>query len=246
MASRHIWASVGLLSAAVAWAIALLIEPAPWTGSAGAVLGAGLVVVIAVAVTAMMIENSRFGYWLGVSGAGLMLLIAGIRAIDTAWIIAVTLTTIAGVLMADRRLGGWIRTEGPVAPIPSKAISLGLVLLGGPILTALSLVDGAGDAIVWLGLTAWGILIAFVRRLPGAVALVRIGAPLLITGGVLLELPGAALWGILMGVASVLAWSKAVRLAIRPLIERGSRVSIPPELLSDEVRRAAGIDHDRR
>jgi hypothetical protein len=245
MASRHIWASVGLLSAAVAWAIALLIEPAPWTESVGAVLGAGMVVVIAVAVTAMMIESSRFGYWLGVSGAGLMLLIAGIRAIDTAWIIAVTLTTIAGVLMADRRLGGWIRTEGPVAPIPSRAISLGLVLLGAPILTALSVVDGSGEAIVWLGMTAWGILIAFVRRLPGAVALVRIGAPLLITGGALLELPGAALWGILMVVASVLAWSKAVRLAIRPLIERGSRVSIPPELLSDEVRRAAGIDHDR-
>jgi hypothetical protein len=245
MASRHIWASVGLLSAAVAWAVALFIESAPWTEIAGAVLGAGLVVVTAVAVTAMMIESSRFGYWLGVSGAGLMLVIAGIRAIDTAWIIAATLTTIAGVSLADRRLGGWIRMEGPVAPVPPKAIALGLVLLGAPILTALSLVDRAGDAIVWLGLTAWGILIAFVRRLPGAVALVRIGAPLLIAGGALLELPGAALWGILMGLASVLAWSKGVRLAIRPLVERGSRVSIPPELLSDEVRRAARIDRDR-
>jgi hypothetical protein len=245
MASRHIWASVGILSAAVAWTMALFIESAPWTKSAGAVLGAGLVVVSAVAVTAVMIESSRFGYWLGVSGAGLMLVVAGIRAIDTAWIIAATLTAVAGVLLADRRLGGWIRMEGPVAPVPSKAIALGLVLLGSPILTALSVVDGSGEAIVWLALTAWGILIAFVRRLPGAVALVRIGAPLLIAGGALLELPGAALWGILMGLASVLAWSKAVRLAIRPLIERGSRVSIPPELLSDEVRRAAGIDRDR-
>jgi hypothetical protein len=245
MASRHIWASVALLLAAVAWAIALFIEPAPWTESAGAVLGAGLVVVTAVAVTAVMIESSRLGYGLGVSGAGLMLVIAGVRAIDAAWVIAVTLTMISGVLLADRRLGGWIRVEGPVAPVPTPAIALGLVLLGSPILTALSVVDGSGEAIVWLALTAWGILIAFVRRLPGAVALVRIGAPLLIAGGALLELPGAALWGILMGLASVLAWSKAVRLAIRPLIERGSRVSIPPELLSDEVRRAAGIDRDR-
>jgi hypothetical protein len=48
----------------------------------------------------------------------------------------------------------------------------------------------------------------------------------------------------MMGLAAVLAWSKEVRLAIRPLIERGSRVSIPPELLSDDVRRAAGIDRD--
>jgi hypothetical protein len=245
MASRHIWASVALLLAAVAWAIALFIEPAPWTESAGAVLGAGLVVVTAVAVTAVMIESSRLGYGLGVSGAGLMLVIAGVRTIDAAWVIAVTLTMISGVLLADRRLGGWIRVEGPVAPVPTPAIALGLVLLGAPILAALSVVDGSGEAIVWLALTAWGILIAFVRRLPGAVALVRIGAPLLIAGGALLELPGATLWGILMGLASVLAWSKAVRLAIRPLIERGSRVSIPPELLSDEVRRAAGIDRDR-
>lgn len=200
--------------------------------------------VSAVAVTAVMIESSRFGYRLGVSGAALMLVIAGVRAIDTAWIIAATLTTVAGVLLADRRLGGWIRTEGPVAPIPSKAIALGLVLLNAPILTALFLVDEVGDAIVWMALTAWAILIAFVRRLPGAVAFVRVGAPLLIAGGALLQLPGAALWGVLMGLASVLAWSKEVRLAIRPLIERGSRVSIPPELLSDEVRRAAGIDRD--
>lgn len=236
---------MALLLAALAWAVALLIDPAPWTESAGAVLGAGLVVVIAVAVTAVMIESSRFGYWLGVSGAGLMLVIAGVRAIDTSWVIAVTLTMFAGVLLADRRLGGWIRTEAPVAPIPSQAITLGLVLLAAPIISALSLVDGSANPIVWLALASWGILIVFVRRLAGAVAAVRIGPPVLIAGGALLQFPGAAIWGVLMVTASVLAWSKAVRLAIRPLIERGSRVSIPPELLSDDVRRAAGIDRDR-
>ena len=245
MASRHIWASVALLSAAVAWAVALLIEPAPWTEMAGAALGTGLVVVIAVAVTAVVIESSRFGYWLGVAGAGLMLVIAGVRAIDAAWVTAVTLTMIAGVLLADRRLGGWIRMEAPVAPIPSQAVALGLTLLTAPLLTAISLVDRSGDAIVWLALAGWAILVVFVRRLPGAVAAVRVGPPLLLAGGALLGLPGGAIWGALMTLASVLAWSKPVRLAIRPLIERGSRVSIPPELLSDDVRRAAGIDRDR-
>lgn len=245
MASRHIWASVGLLSAAVAWAVALFMDPAPWTEIAGAVLGAGLVVVSAVAVTALMIESSRFGYWLGAAGVGLMLVIAGLRAIDPAWMVAVTLTATAGVLMADRQLGGWIRPDGPVAPIPSRAVALGLVLLAAPILTALLLVDGSGDAIVWLGLAAWGVLFAFVRRLPGALGLVRFGSPLLLVAGALLELPGSVLWAMLMALASVLAWSKEVRLAVRPLIERGSRVSIPPELLSEEVRRAAGIDRDR-
>ena len=245
MASRHLWASVAVLTAAVAWAVALLIDPDPWTESAGAVLGTGLVVVTAVAVTAVMIENSRFGYWLGVSGAGLMLVIAGIRAIDTAWVTAVILTAVGGVLLADRRLGGWIRMEGPVAPIPARAVTLGLVLLAAPIVAALSVVDGSGNAIVWLALASWSILFLFVRRLPGAVGAVRIGAPILIAPSAFLNFPGAAIWGVLMVGASVLAWSKAVRLAVRPLIERGSRVSIPPELLSDDVRRAAGIDRDR-
>ena len=245
MASRHLWASIALLLAALAWAIALLIDPAPWTDSAGAVLGTGIVVVIAVAVTAVMIENSRLGYWLGVSGAGLMLVIAGVRAIDAAWVIAVTMTAISAVLLADRRLGGWIRMEGPVAPVPARAVALGLVLLAAPIGTALSVVEGSGNAIVWLALAAWAILFVFVRRLPGAVAAVRIGAPVLIVTSALLAVPGSAIWGALMAAASVLAWSKSVRQAIRPLIERGSRVSIPPELLSDDVRRAAGIDRDR-
>jgi hypothetical protein len=120
-----------------------------------------------------------------------------------------------------------------------------LLLLVTPILTALSHLNRSGGAIVWLALASWAILAAFVRRLPGAVAAVRLGAPVLIGGGALLDLPGAAIWGALMLVASVLAWSKAVRLAIRPLIERGSRVSIPPELLSEDIRRAAGIDRDR-
>ena len=204
-----------------------------------------MVVVIAVAVTAVMIESSRFGYWMGVAGAGFMLVIAAVRAMDTAWVIAVTLTAFGGVLMADRRLGGWVRMEGPVAPIPSQATALALVLLAAPILTSLFIVDGSGDVIVWLALAAWGIVIVFVKRLPGAVAAVRIGAPLLIAGGAFLKPSGAAIWAVPMVVASVLAWSKSVRLAIRPLIERGSRVSIPPELLSDDIRRAAAIDRDR-
>ena len=124
-------------------------------------------VLIAVAVTAVMIENSRLGYWLGVSGVGLMLVIAGIRHIDAAWVTAVALTAVGGVLLADRRLGGWIRMEGPVAPIPSRAVALGLVLLAAPIFTALSVIDGTGNAIVWLALAAWAILFLFVRRLPG-------------------------------------------------------------------------------
>jgi hypothetical protein len=245
MASRHLWAAVVLLLAAVAWAAALLIEPASWGESAAAVIAAGLLITASVAVVAMMVDNSRLGYWVGVSALGLMLVVAGMRRLDAFWVIAISFTALGALLMADRRLGGWIRMEGPVAPVPQRATALGLVLLGAPIVTGLSLVDRSGAAIVWLALASWGFLFVYVRRLPGAVSLIRIGLPILISGSVFLELPGAAIWAALMVLASILAWSKAVRLAVRPLIERGSRVSIPRELLSDEIKKAAGIDGDR-
>jgi hypothetical protein len=245
MASRHIWASMALLLAAVAWAIALIIKPAPWDIDVAAVVAAGLLVMTAVAVTAILVESSRLGYWLGVSGVGLMLVIAGVREVDPAWVVAISVTGVAGILLADHRLGGWIRAEGPVAPIPAQAAALGLILLVAPIVTALSLLRGSNSAIAWMALSAWVMLVVFVRRWPGAVAVIRLGCPALAAAGAFLGWPAAAIWGILMLLASGLAWSKAVRRAIRPLIERGSMVSIPPELLSDELRRAAGIDRER-
>ena len=246
MTSRHIWASVALLLAALGWAVALVIDPAPWIESTAAVLGAGLMVTCAVAVTAVLIEHSRFGYWLGIFGLGLMVAIASFRSIDPTWVAAIVVMTIAGVLFADPRLGGWIRMEGAVAPVPGQAAALGMLFLIAPTLTALSLVNRSGVAVGWLGLASWAILVLYVRRLPGAVAAVRLGAPALIGAAALVDMPGAALWGTMMLAASLLAWSKSVRLAIRPLVERGSRVSIPPELLSNDLRKAAGIERDQR
>ena len=123
----------------MAWAVALIIEPAPWDIDVAAVLAAGLLVITAVALTAILVESSRLGYWLAVSGVGLMLVIAGVREVDPAWAVAISVTGVAGILLADRRLGGWIRAEGPVAPVPAQAAALGLILLMAPILTALSL-----------------------------------------------------------------------------------------------------------
>ena len=244
MSSRHLWACVALLLAAVAWATALFIEPAPWSENAAVVIAAGLLVTVAVAIGAVMIESSRMGYRLGIFALGLMLIIGGLRSLDVVWAIATALTALSALLMADRRLGGWIRLEGPVAPVPWRATLLGLVLLGAPILTAILLFHPSGDAIAWLTMAAWGVLLVYVRRFPGAVGIVRLGSPLLVAGSALLELPAAVIWAALMVVASLLAWSKEVRVAVRPLVERGSRVTIPRELLSEEIKRAAGIDRD--
>src|SRR5687767_14052894 len=159
MASRHVWASVVLLMAAVVWAVALFMRPAPWNESTAVVIAAGLLVTVAVSVVAVMVESSRLGYWLGVSALGLMLAIAGLRPLDWVWVVATALTAVSALLMAHRSLGGWLRIEGPVAPVPARAIALGLVLLAAPIVTALSAIDGSGDAIAWLTMVAWGVLV---------------------------------------------------------------------------------------
>ena len=45
-----------------------------------------------------------------------------------------------------------------------------------------------------------------------------------------------------MVAASYVAASSDVRLAVRPLIEAGSRLMIPPELAPEHVRRVLGKD----
>jgi hypothetical protein len=239
MPSRHTSASAAILAASVAWAVTLVLDS---DTEATAVAATGLVVVAAVAAVAVMVENSRIGYWVGVFGLGLMLVVASLTEVSAAWIVSIVLTSISSVLMADPRLGGWIRAEAPVAPIPNRATALGGLLLVAPIATAISRIDSRGGSLIWLSLATWGVLLTYVRRLPGAVAAIRIGLPVLAGGGVLLDFPAALVWAGLLVAATALAWSKEVRLAVRPLIERGSRVSIPPELLPDDVRRAAGLD----
>jgi hypothetical protein len=49
--------------------------------------------------------------------------------------------------------------------------------------------------------------------------------------------PGRWIWIAGQITALALAWSSEVRLAVRPLIERGTKVLIPPELAPEEIRR---------
>ena len=76
------------------------------------------------------------------------------------------------------------------------------------------------------------------RRYRGAVALVRTLTFGLAGGAGALSGAGTWVWLGLMLTAAGLSLTAPVRLAVRPLIERGTRLMIPPELAPEEVQRA--------
>jgi hypothetical protein len=92
----------------------------------------------------------------------------------------------------------------------------------------------------------WLVLLWYVRRSPGREWVPRALLPLLALGGLLLPAPARWGWMILEGAAAIAAWNRGARLAVRPLLERGHPVPIPPELAPAEVLEAARIDRKGR
>jgi hypothetical protein len=120
-----------------------------------------------------------------------------------------------------------------------------LLLTAGP-LTAFADPSDPAAALPLLTLAAWVTLFAYVRLLPGREWWPRLAAPLLAGAGWLLTPPARWVWiGALMAV-TFLAWTRGGKLAVRPLIESGRPVPIPPELVPTEVLGAAGIDRRGR
>lgn len=152
----------------------------------------------------------------------------------------------SGVALADPSLGGHIRRQPLPAPIPRAAIALCLLLLSAGPITALAAPGTRGGLLPGLTGSAWLLLLAYVRLFPGREWWPRLGAPLLVLAGLLLSHPARPIWIALLLAASWLAWTKASRLAARPLIERGRTIPIPPELAPAEVLGAAGLDRQGR
>jgi hypothetical protein len=239
---RHIFASIMLLATTAYWAVWLFISPPPWSAPAAAVMATGVVIAATISVAGLLIEHSPLGYRLGWSILSFLTLVALIRPLDSAWVAGVVIVGFTAMSFTHRTLGGWIRSEPPVAPVPRSAVGLALTLLAAPVVSAFVTMSVDTGLLPWLALACWTILFWYVRRLPGALALVRAGLPFLVIAGWWLPIASLVAWIVTIAGAAALAWTSTTRLAIRPLIERGSRVLIPPELLPEDIRRSAGID----
>lgn len=237
MRGRHLWAGGALLVTALATSVLLVASSAPWNPTTATVLAASVVIWAAVAVTAILLEHSRMGYFLGLSVLLMSAVISLVRPMSTLWWITVALVAVAGLVFSDPSLGGWVRRRTSAAPVPTRAVLLALILLTIPGFTALVILDSEPGPLAELAGMELVLLFLYVRRPAFALAAVRSLPLLLAVTGWWLASPGRWVWIAGQITALALAWTKEVRLAVRPLIERGSRVMIPPELAPEEIRK---------
>ncbi len=240
MPGRHLWASGALLATALVTSVLLVAPRGSWHPTTAVVLAASLVIWAAVAVVAILLENSRLGYFLGLFALLISAVIAVLQPISLLWWAVVALLAIAALLFSDTSLGGWVRQRTSAAPVPTRAVLLALLLLTIPGLTALTLSDAEPRRLLVLTGIDLLLLLAYIRRPAFALAAVRVLPIALAFAGWWLPSPGRWVWITGQLGALALAWTKEVRLAVRPLIERGSRVMIPPELAPDEIRKMMG------
>ncbi len=237
MRGRHLWASAALLATSLVTTVLLIVSPDPWHPTTVIILAGCLVIWAAVAVVAILLENSRLGYFLGLFSLLISAVIALMTRITPIWWVAIGLLAIAAILFGEPTLGGWVRQRTSAAPVPTRAVLLALLLLTIPGLTALTLLDANPRQLLLLTGIDLVLLLAYVRRPAFALAAVRVLPFALVIAGWGLPSPGRWVWIAGQLGAFALAWTKEVRLAVRPLIERGTSVMIPPELAPEEIRK---------
>ena len=243
---RHLLAAALTMVTSMTWAGGLTISPQPWEPVSAAVVAAGLLVTASVVVALVVVQASPFGYWLAWGLLAFEGLLASLRPITGFWWASVVLLAATGALLAESTLGGWIRQQPPPTPVPASSLALCLTMLAcGPV-TALAASSAASNWLPLLTVGAWLVLLWYVRRWPGRELAPRLANPVLAVSGVLLPAPASWVWIVIMVLAAALAWTSGSRLAVRPLIERGHPVPIPPELAPADVLYTAGIDEKGR
>jgi hypothetical protein len=243
---RHLLAAALSFITSLTWAGALTVAPQPWTALAAGVIAVGILVAAAVAVTLVVVQSSQVGYRLSWGLLVVEALIAGLQPINALWWAGVLLIAATGASLTEPTLGGWIRQQPPPTPVPAPSLALCLLLLASGPVTALASPSVELPWLPPLTFGAWLVLVWYVRRWPGRELAPRLATPLLGVGGLLLPGPARLVWIGVMLTATVLAWTVGSRLAVRPIVERGHPVPIPPELAPADVLHSAGIDDKGR
>jgi hypothetical protein len=194
------------------------------------------------AVAGMLIARSRWARRLSLVICGAHALVAIIRPVDIWWALALGLSAAATVALAGPWLEGEVRTRPAVAGPPPRSVLVPLLLVGTPFALGMARADDLAAAVVGGGalITAF----VFVRTLPGALWAVRFIWPALALAmsSAMGDWPATAL-SMASGLSvAVLAWHPSVARSVRPLVQRGSVVPIPPELAPKDVLGATGVD----
>lgn len=232
-----------VLVAALAWAVRLAAGDGPWPAGAAGLLGADLVLVAAVAVVGILVAASRWAARLafGVAAAGLPIALA--LPVNGLWWLALLVSAVAAGGIAGGGLKGSVRERPNASGPPTEAVLLSIGLVALPGVIGASAVDGLGAggwtvAALSLAVAGW-----YVKAAPAATTVVRVATPVLaVAAAVAVGWPGGVAPAVAALALTGIAWTQAARVAVKPLVERGSRVAIPPELAPGEVLDAAGLD----
>ncbi len=234
--------ATALLTSAALWAgIASTAEVYP--SSSSLVLGAGLLVIVSVAIVGMVAGASPWALRLGI-GVSAAMVALGIVFPLTPWTVtAMALSGASAAGLAGTGFDGLIRQRPSAGGPPRSAVLLSLLLLVSPPVWAVAAPDGLGTAALWAVAAAWFTMAWYVKAAPGALLAVRVVTPIILVAATFVTgLPVGALIALSSVGLVVLAWSVDARIAVHPLAEPGTTVPIPPELAPRDVLDAAGLD----
>ena len=231
------------LMAALAWIVALLIDPGPYDDGSIFLLGFGLLTMATVATVGMSLVGGRWALRTGYAVVAATFLLATVRPVDIAWIVAITSSATALIALTTKPVATSIRKLPAAAGPPERAVLLTLLLLGVPFALGLASWQGSTPATLVVAMTAPLIGWWYSRVLPGGLYVARYLWPMLAVGLSVFQEPVAAVVSAGLGITiAIVARDPSVKVAFYPPRERGSVFPIPPELAPHEILEAADVD----
>lgn len=235
------------LGAALAWVLALLIEPGDLPPSSTLLAGIGLLAMATTSVVGLVVTGARWAHHLGVGAVAATLAIASLRPIDLIWWVGLALSAVAATALFLPGVTDRVRKLPAAAGPPPAAVIPPLALLGAPFIIGIAAMDVSGLPVLAVGLSAPLFAYLYARVLPGGLWGVRLLWPLLALGvSPALGMPAGLVTGLLGLAVAVVAWRPDVKASYHPPREVGSTFPIPPEMTPPEILDAARLDDKGR
>jgi hypothetical protein len=231
-----------MFSSAAIWA-GIASSTDTYADSSALILGAGLLVVVAVSIVGMVAGASRWALRLGLAASASMIAL-GVLFPLTGWTLASMMLAGASVAgLAGTTFDRLIRQRPPADGPPARAVILSLLLLVSPPLWAVATPDGLDAASLAAVAACWAVMAWYTKAAPGALLAVRVALPAALAVSALFSgVPTGVLIALTAIGVGALGWSVDARIAVHPLAEPGTTVPIPPELAPRDILDAAGID----
>ena len=221
----------------------LTFVPAPWPPSSAGLIALSMVSLTTIAVVGLLLVGGRWARRLGlvVTAAGGLVLVAA----PSGWTWWLALPCLAGAAVG--LAGPWIDTQVRQRPAaagpPAPAVLIPLLLVATPGLMGAASLRPAGAAEWLIALICMATALWYARGGRGVMLGMRLLLPIaVVLSAVASGLPTGLAILAAGGTVVGLAWRHESRLAVRPLLERGRAVRIPPELAPPEILDAAGLD----